>query len=54
MVGAGLAGGYRFHLAGPTGGRFEVNYLMTGKNDTLGNPPINTLSLLFGLTMPLH
>jgi hypothetical protein len=54
MIGAGLAGGYRFHLAGPTGGRFEVNYLMTGKNDTLGNPPINTLSLLFGLTMPLR
>ena len=54
MAGASLAGGYRFHLAGPTGGRFEVNYLMTGKNDTLGNPAINTLSLLFGLTMPLR
>ena len=54
MTSATLAAGYRFHLAGPTGGRAEVNYLMTGKNDTLGNPPINTLSLLFGLTMPLR
>lgn len=54
LTGASLAGGYRFHLAGPMGGRFEVNYLMTGKNDTLGNPPINTLSFLFGLTMPLR
>lgn len=31
----------------------ELNYLMTGKNNTVGNPPINTLSVLFGLTMPL-
>jgi hypothetical protein len=54
MAGASLAGGYRFHLAGPTGGRVEVNYLMTAKNNTLGNPPINTLSFLFGLTMPLR
>ncbi len=54
VTGADLAWGYRFHLAGATGGRFEVNYLMTGKNNTLGSPPINTLSLLFGLTMPLR
>jgi hypothetical protein len=54
VTGADLAWGYRFHLAGATGGRFELNYLMADKNNTLGNPPINTLSLLFGLTMPLH
>lgn len=54
LTSAGLASGYRFHLAGPMGGRFEVNYLMTGKNNTLGNPPINTLSLLAGLSMPLR
>jgi hypothetical protein len=54
LIGADVAWGYRFHLAGPTGGRVEVNYLMTGKNDTLGNPAINTLSFLFGLTMPLR
>ncbi len=54
LTGASIAWGYRFHLAGATGGRVELNYLMTGKNTTIGNPPINTLSLLFGLTMPLQ
>ncbi len=54
LTGASLAWGYRFHLAGATGGRVELNYLMSGKNTTIGNPPINTLSLLFGLTMPLQ
>lgn len=54
LTGASVAWGYRFHLAGPTGGRMELNYLMTGKNDTISTPPINTLSLLVGLTMPLR
>jgi hypothetical protein len=54
LTGASIAWGYRFHLAGATGGRAELNYLMTGKNNTLGNPPINTLTVLFGLTMPLQ
>ena len=54
LTGASVAWGYRFHLAGATGGRVELNYLMTGKNNTVGNPPINTLTVLFGLTMPLQ
>jgi len=54
LTGASVAWGYRFHLAGATGGRVELNYLMTGKNTTIGNPPINTLTVLFGLTMPLQ
>jgi len=54
LTGASVAWGYRFHLAGATGGRVEVNYLMTGKNNTVGTPPINTLTVLFGLTMPLQ
>lgn len=54
LTGADVAWGYRFHLAGPTGGRVELNYLMTGKSDKLGIPPINTFSVLFGLTMPLR
>lgn len=54
LTSAIVAWGNRFHLAGPTGGRVEVNYMLTGKNDKIGIPPVNTLSFLFGLTMPLQ
>jgi len=49
-----LAGwGYRFHLAGAFGGRFEVNYMLSGRNTTLLMPATNTLGLTFGAMMPL-
>jgi hypothetical protein len=51
--GLDFAWGYRFHLAGAFGGRFEGNYSLTAKSTKLGLPPINTLSLTFGATMPL-
>jgi hypothetical protein len=54
ITGASVAWGARFHLAGPTGGRVELNYLMSGKDKSTGTPPINTLSILLGLTMPLR
>jgi hypothetical protein len=47
------AWGYRFHLAGAFGGRFEVNYMVSGKNTTLLTPPTNTVGLTFGAMMPL-
>jgi hypothetical protein len=54
ILGATLAWGYRFHLAGALGGRFETSYTMSAKNDNLGTPPINTLGLLFGAMIPLR
>ncbi len=51
--GVDFALGYRFHLAGAFGGRFETNYALTAKSTKLGTPPINTLSLTFGAIMPL-
>ena len=53
LTGLLVAWGYRFHLAGPFGGRFEVNYLQSGKNTDLGIGPTNTLGLAFGAMMPL-
>jgi hypothetical protein len=52
-TGVDLGWGYRFHLAGAFGGRFEANYSLTGKSTKLGMGAINTLSLMFGATMPL-
>ena len=52
VIGADIAGGYRFHLTGPLGGRVELNYLMFPQNDDLGQAS-NTLGLMFGATMPL-
>lgn len=54
LLGATLAWGYRFHLAGAIGARFETSYTMSAKNDNLNAPPINTLGLLFGATIPLQ
>jgi hypothetical protein len=51
--GVDFALGYRFHLAGAFGGRFETNYSLTAKSTKLATPPINTLSLTFGAIMPL-
>jgi len=53
LTGLLVAWGYRFHLAGQFGGRFEVNYLQSGKNTDLGIGPTNTLGLAFGAMMPL-
>lgn len=53
VAGAQLAWGYRFHLAGDAGGRFEASYTMFKEHGTLGLPPTTTLALLFALTMPL-
>lgn len=54
VLGATLAWGYRFHLAGALGGRFETSYTMFGKHASLGTPPVNTLGLLMGVLMPLR
>ena len=51
--GADLAVGYRFHLVGEFGGRFETGYSLTAKSSKLGTPAVNTLSLTFGAVMPL-
>lgn len=48
------AWGFRFHLAREFGGRMEINYLMSARHRALGQPPINTLGLLFGATMRLQ
>lgn len=48
-----LGWGYRFPLSGALGGRAEINYTMWGKNTDLGTAPINTLGLMFGVTMPV-
>jgi len=53
LTGLLVAWGYRFHLAGAFGGRFEVNYLQSGKNTDLGIGATNTLGLAFGAMMPL-
>ena len=53
LTGLVVAWGYRFHLAGAFGGRFEVNYLQSGKSTKLGTPPTNTLGFTFGAMMPL-
>jgi hypothetical protein len=54
ILGATLAWGYRFHLAGALGGRFETSYTMSAKNDNLGTPPINTLGLMLGAMIALR
>lgn len=54
ILGATLAWGYRFHLVGALGSRFEASYTMSAKNDNLGTNPVNTLGLVLGLTMPLR
>jgi len=51
--GADVALGYRFHLVGEFGGRFETGYSLTAKSSKLGTPAVNTLSLMFGAMMPL-
>lgn len=51
--GADVAWGYRFHLAGTFGGRFEANYSLTAKSTKLATPAMNTVSLMFGAVMPL-
>lgn len=53
LTGFLAAWGYRFHLAGAFGGRFEINYLLSGRNSTFNSPAVNTLGLTFGAMMPL-
>jgi hypothetical protein len=52
--GLDFAWGYRFHLAGNFGGRFEGNYSLTAKSTKLALPALNALSLTFGAMMPLN
>ena len=54
LTGVNLGWGYRFPLTGGLAGRFELNYTMMGKNETLGVPPLNTMGLQFAVTMPLQ
>jgi hypothetical protein len=50
-LGLQVAGGYRFHLAGPVGARVEANVQMwKGKS---GVSPIDTYGLLFGISARL-
>jgi hypothetical protein len=53
QVGVGLAGGYRFHLSGAWGGRFEVSHTIMAKQRTAGLPPINITALSFGAMVAL-
>jgi hypothetical protein len=53
IPGASVAWGYRFHLAGDLGARTELNYVAFAKSESAGNPAMNTVSILFSLTMPL-
>ncbi len=53
IAGASVAWGYRFHLAGDFGARTELNYVAFAKNESAKTPAVNTVSLLFSLTMPL-
>jgi hypothetical protein len=53
IPGASVAWGYRFHLAGDLGARTELNYVAFAKSESAGTPAINTVSILFSLTMPL-
>jgi hypothetical protein len=53
VFGGTLAWGDRFNLTSALGGRVELNYLMFPANSDVG-VATNTLSLLFGLTMPLR
>lgn len=53
IAGAGLAWGYRFHVAGPVGGRFELNYTVFKQRS--GFPfATSTLGLMFGAVLPLR
>jgi len=54
LLGVTLAWGYRFHLAGALGGRFETSYSMFAGNHGIGTPPVNTFGLLLGVLMPLR
>lgn len=53
ITGASVAWGYRFHLAGDLGARTELNYAAFAKNESASNPAMNTVSILFSVTMPL-
>lgn len=54
LTGLNLGWGYRFPLTAGVGGRFEIDYSMMAKNDNLALPPINTVGLMFGATVPLR
>jgi len=51
--GLNLGWGYRFPLVGSLGGRTELNYTMWGKNTDIGTAPVNTMGLMFAVTVPL-
>ena len=54
VTGMNLGWGYRFPLTGGLGGRAELNYAMMRDNANLALPPINTFSLLVGVTLPVR
>lgn len=58
LAGISAAWGYRFHLSGAMGGRFELSYGVNAKRrgnaPALGpSQPASTLGLTFGMLMPL-
>lgn len=54
QIGVGLAGGYRFHLSGAWGGRFEISHTIMSKHKTAGIPPMTVTALSFGATVALR
>lgn len=54
QTGVGLAGGYRFHLAGAWGGRVEFSHTIMAKQKTAGIPPVTTTALSFGAMVALR
>lgn len=48
VVGVGLAGGYRFHLAGSWSGRVEASHTIWAKDKTAGQAPMTVTALSFG------
>jgi hypothetical protein len=54
IPGASLAGGYRFHLSGAWGGRFEISHDMMAKHATVGQVPVNVTAFTVGAMVSLR
>jgi hypothetical protein len=54
VPGVGIAGGYRFHLSGAWGGRFEISHDMMAKHATTGLVPVNVTAITVGAMVALR
>lgn len=54
VLGATLAGGYRFHLAGAWSSRFEISHTIMAKQHTAGQPPLTVTAFSFGAMVGLR